>query len=70
MEGSLLNYLDAGHDFRGYRYKTALTCYAIGLQYIMIEQKKCKHCKKKFYGTKRARFCSTKCRVASWRKGK
>jgi hypothetical protein len=36
----------------------------------MIEEKKCEYreCGKKFYGTKRAKFCSDKCRVANWRK--
>ena len=36
----------------------------------MIEKKQCnnKECGKLFYGTKRAKFCSDKCRVTNWRK--
>jgi hypothetical protein len=35
----------------------------------MIEKKQCenKECGKDFYGTKRAKFCSDKCRVTNWR---
>ena len=36
----------------------------------MIEKKACKQCKKKFYGTSRAKFCSGKCRVKSHRLSK
>jgi hypothetical protein len=47
-----------------------LTCYGIALQWVMIKKKKCnnKECGKYFYGTKRAKFCSDKCRVTNWRK--
>jgi len=34
----------------------------------MITEKKCENCNEKFHGTKRARFCSTKCRVANYRR--
>jgi hypothetical protein len=36
----------------------------------MIKEKQCnnKECGKTFYGTKRAKFCSDKCRVTNWRK--
>jgi len=33
----------------------------------MIKQRKCLHCKAIFYGTERAKFCSSGCRIKYWR---